>query len=200
VLNPGKTQLLQSKMDLVVAGTEAAVLMVESEAQQLSEEVMLGGVVFGHQQGNIAINAIHDLVRDAGKPAWDWVAAPKDEAFIAKVTALAEGPLRAAYQIRSKQARTQACREATANVMASLKAEGVEFDSVAVEGLLFEIEAHRARDPRRRAAHGSRDTEPCAISRSATACCRALTARRCSPVARPRRWSLPRWAPSATRR
>lgn len=58
-------------MDLVVAGTEAAVLMVESEAQQLPEEVMLGAVVFGHEQGKIAINAIHELVRDAGKPVWD---------------------------------------------------------------------------------------------------------------------------------
>ena len=98
----------ESQMDLVVAGTEAAVLMVESEAQQLTEEIMLGGVVFGHEQGNIAINAIHELVRDAGKPAWDWEAPAKDEAFIAKVAALAEEPLRAAYQIRTKQARTHA--------------------------------------------------------------------------------------------
>ena len=93
VLNPGKTQLLDSKMDLVVAGTEAAVLMVESEAQQLTEEVMLGAVVFGHEQSKVAIAAINELVRDAGKPAWDWVAAPKDEPFIAKVGALAEGCL-----------------------------------------------------------------------------------------------------------
>lgn len=145
VLNPGKTQLLDSKMDLVVAGTEAAVLMVESEAQQLSEEVMLGGVVFGHEQGNIAINAIHELVRDAGKPAWDWKAPAKDEAFIAKVTALGEEKLRAAYQIRSKQARTQACREAYAYVIGALTEEGVAFDTVKVEGLLFEIEARIVR-------------------------------------------------------
>ena len=141
VLNPGKTELLDSKMDLIVAGTEAAVLMVESEADQLSEEVMLGGVVFGHQQGNTAINAIHELVRDAGKPMWDWQAPAKDEPFIAKVGALAEEPLRAAYQIRSKQARTQACRAVTADVMAALKAEGAEFDKAAIEGLLFDIEA-----------------------------------------------------------
>ena len=69
---------------------------------------MLGGVVFGHEQGNIAIDAIHELVRDAGKPEWDWKPPAKNEAFIAKVTALAEDKLRAAYQIRSKQARTQA--------------------------------------------------------------------------------------------
>jgi polyribonucleotide nucleotidyltransferase len=145
VLNPGKTQLADSRMDLVVAGTESAVLMVESEADQLSEEVMLGGVVFGHEQGNVAINAINELVREAGKPEWQWSAAVKDEPFIAKVTELAEGPLRAAYQIRSKQARTQACRDVTANVMSSLKAQGVEFDKVAVEGLLFEVEARIVR-------------------------------------------------------
>ncbi|HSW03271.1 polyribonucleotide nucleotidyltransferase [Aquabacterium sp.] len=145
VLNPGKTQLLESKLDLVVAGTEAAVLMVESEADQLSEEIMLGAVVFGHEQGNIAINAIHELVRDAGKPEWTWAAPAKNEPFIAKVTELAEGPLRAAYQIRSKQARTQACRDVTSNALAALKAEGVEFDKVEVEGLLFEIESRIVR-------------------------------------------------------
>jgi polyribonucleotide nucleotidyltransferase len=82
---PARPQRKDSSLDLVVAGTEAAVLMVESEAQQLSEEIMLGAVVFGHEQGNIAINAIHELVRDAGKPVWDWKAPAKDEALIAKV-------------------------------------------------------------------------------------------------------------------
>ncbi|MBK9571479.1 MAG: polyribonucleotide nucleotidyltransferase [Rhodoferax sp.] len=141
VLNPGQTQRKDSVMDLVVAGTEAAVLMVESEAQQLSEEIMLGAVVFGHEQGNVAINAIHELVRDAGKPVWDWKAPAKNEALIAKIDALAKDKLVAAYQIRNKQARTRACREAYAVVMADLKLDGVAFDSVAVEGLLFDIEA-----------------------------------------------------------
>ena len=141
VLNPGKTQLKDSKMDLVVAGTETAVLMVESEAQQLSEEIMLGAVVFGHDQGNIAINAIHELVRDAGKPVWDWKAPAKDLPLIAKVGELAQAKLEAAYQIRTKQARTQACRVVTSEVMAALKAEGVAFDGVTVEGMLFDIEA-----------------------------------------------------------
>ncbi|AYQ28988.1 MULTISPECIES: polyribonucleotide nucleotidyltransferase [unclassified Polaromonas] len=141
VLNPGKTQLKDSKMDLVVAGTEAAVLMVESEAQQLSEEIMLGAVVFGHEQGNIAINAIHELVRDAGKPVWDWQAPAKNEPLIARVNELAGAKLQAAYQIRAKQARTQACRVVTSEVMAALKADEVAFDSVAVEGMLFDIEA-----------------------------------------------------------
>ncbi|MBL0419835.1 polyribonucleotide nucleotidyltransferase [Ramlibacter sp. AW1] len=141
VLNPGQTQRKDSLLDLVVAGTEAAVLMVESEAQQLPEEVMLGAVVFGHDQGKVAIDAIHELVREAGKPAWDWQPPAKDEPLIAKVNALAEARLRAAYQIRSKQARTQALREANAAVLDSLKAEGVDFDAVKIDELLFNIEA-----------------------------------------------------------
>jgi polyribonucleotide nucleotidyltransferase len=145
VLNPGQTARKDSVLDLVVAGTEAAVLMVESEAQQLSEEIMLGAVVFGHEQGNIAINAIHELVRDAGKPVWDWRAPAKDEVLIAKVAALAEEKLAAAYQIRNKQARTHATRETYTWVKMGLKAEGVEFDAVAVEGMLFDIEARIVR-------------------------------------------------------
>ncbi|MCV2355892.1 polyribonucleotide nucleotidyltransferase [Paucibacter sp. B2R-40] len=145
VLNPGKTVLANSKMDLVVAGTQAAVLMVESEADGLSEEIMLGAVVFGHEQGNIAVAAIDELVRDAGKPSWNWVAPAKNEPLIAKVGALAEEGLAAAYQIRNKQARTQACRTVTANVLAGLKADGIEFDKVEVESLLFEIEARIVR-------------------------------------------------------
>ncbi|MFZ4481246.1 MAG: polyribonucleotide nucleotidyltransferase [Rhodoferax sp.] len=145
VLNPGQTVRKDSVLDLVVAGTEAAVLMVESEAKQLSEEIMLGAVVFGHEQGNIAINAIHELVRDAGKPVWDWKAPAKDESLIAKVGAIANDKLVAAYQIRNKQARTRACREAYAVVMADLKLDGVEFDSVKVEGMLFDIEARIVR-------------------------------------------------------
>ena len=141
VLNPGQTARKDSIMDLVVAGTEAAVLMVESEAQQLSEEIMLGGIVYGHAQGVIAINAIHELVREAGKPVWDWKAPAKDEVLIAKVGALAQEKLAAAYQIRNKQARTHATREATTWTKMGLKAEGVEFDSVAVDGMLFDIEA-----------------------------------------------------------
>jgi polyribonucleotide nucleotidyltransferase len=141
VLNPGQTARKDSQMDLVVAGTEAAVLMVESEALQLSEEIMLGGVVFGHEQAAIAINAIHELVRDAGKPVWDWQPPAEDETFVAKVKGLAEEKLRAVYQIRSKQARTQALREANASVMNALKESGEPFDAGKVNDLLFAIES-----------------------------------------------------------
>ena len=145
VLNPGQTARKDSIMDLVVAGTEAAVLMVESEAMQLSEEIMLGAIVFGHTQGAIAINAIHELVRDAGKPVWDWKPAAKNEELIAKVSGLALSALTAAYQIRDKQLCTKACRTAYAAVMDGLKADGVAFDGVAVEGMLFDIEAKLVR-------------------------------------------------------
>jgi polyribonucleotide nucleotidyltransferase len=141
VLNPSNTELVNSQMDLIVAGTEAAVLMVESEAKQLGEDIMLGGIVFGHEQSRVAINAIHELVKDAGKPAWDWKAPAKDEPLIAKVGGFAQAKLAAAYQLRNKQARTQACRTAYAEVMADLKAAGTEFDSVKVESMLFDIEA-----------------------------------------------------------
>jgi polyribonucleotide nucleotidyltransferase len=150
VLNPGKTARLDSKLDLVVAGTEAAVLMVESEADQLPEDIMLGAVVFGHDQGRIAINAIHELVRDAGKPLWletgEWALPAKDEALIAKIGGLAQAKIAAAYQIRSKQARTQALRVATAEVKAALATEEAKVDSVKVDSMLFDIEAKIVRD------------------------------------------------------
>jgi polyribonucleotide nucleotidyltransferase len=145
VLNPGKTLRAESQLDLVVAGTETAVLMVESEAQQLTEEVMLGAVVFGHDQGKIAINAIHELVRDAGKPEWQWTPPAKDEAFISKVKDLAEAGLRSAYQITQKQARTQAVRAVNADVKAKLTEHGVEFDDAKLAELLFGLEANIVR-------------------------------------------------------
>lgn len=140
LLNPNRSEQATSELDLIVAGTQAAVLMVESEAQQLSEAVMLGAVVFGHEQSQIAINAIQELVRDAGKPEWDWKPAAKNDALIAKLQSLAEGPLCDAYQIRQKQARSTKIKEVVANVMTQLAAEG-EVNEVEVGNLLFEIEA-----------------------------------------------------------
>ena len=140
VLCPTFSQMKESQMDLVVAGTAAAVLMVESEAQQLSEEVMLGAVVFGHEQMRAAIDAINALVEVAGKPEWDWQAPAKDEALIAKITELAEADLRAAYKITSKQARTQSTKEVVGKVVAALCVEGGP-DENTVKNHLFDIEA-----------------------------------------------------------
>ncbi|MBK9160203.1 MAG: polyribonucleotide nucleotidyltransferase [Nitrosomonadales bacterium] len=108
LLNPTATELTTSQLDLVVAGTDRAVQMVESEAQQLSEEVMLGAVMFGHEQMQIVIQAINEMVEAVGAPAWDWTPPAKDEALIARIAALAEAPLQQAYAIRAKQARTDA--------------------------------------------------------------------------------------------
>jgi polyribonucleotide nucleotidyltransferase len=140
MLNPTRSEQLESQLDLIVAGTQNAVLMVESEAHELSEEIMLGGVVYGHDQAKIAIDAIQDLVREAGKPEWDWKPAPKNEELISKVTALAEEGLRAAYQIRQKQARSTELKQVTTKVLEQLAAEG-DVDDVAVGNILFGLES-----------------------------------------------------------
>jgi len=148
VLNPSKTELMTtSKLDLVVAGTEAAVLMVESEAKELPEEVMLGAVVFGHQQQQAVINLIHELVEEAGKPLWDWQAEPKDQALVDKVTQLAESDLRAAYGLRQKQARQQRLKEVAAKVETEcIPADATPGYANQVRNLLFELEAKHVRD------------------------------------------------------
>jgi polyribonucleotide nucleotidyltransferase len=148
VLNPSKTELTTtSKLDLVVAGTEAAVLMVESEAKELPEEVMLGAVVFGHQQQQAVIDAIHELVEQAGKPLWDWQPAPKDQAMIDKVTALAEAQLQEAYQLRQKQARQQRLKEIAARVETEcIPADAKPGYANEVKNFLFELESKHVRN------------------------------------------------------
>ncbi len=148
VLNPTKTELTTtSKLDLVVAGTEAAVLMVESEAKELSEEVMLGAVVYGHQQQQAVIDLIHQLVEEGGKPLWDWKAPAKDEALVASVTAAAEAKLREAYSLRQKQARQQRLKEISAEVEATcLAPDATPTQKNDVGNLLFEIESKIVRN------------------------------------------------------
>jgi len=150
VLNPTTAQLQNSSMNLVVAGTEDAVLMVESEARELSEEAMLGGVMFGHEQMQAAINAIHDLVAEAGKPEWDWQAPARNDALHTAVASAAQDALKAAYQIRSKQQRTAALRNVYTDVKAKLaehaaaKCEDAP-DAVEVENILFDLEGQIVR-------------------------------------------------------
>ena len=120
LVNPTKTQLDSSALDLVVAGTEKAVLMVESEADCLPEEVMLGAVMFGHEQLQAAIQVIREFGREAGKPAWDWKPAEKDKGLADAVAAEAEKALREAYQIAEKQARVNRIEEIHAALLAKL--------------------------------------------------------------------------------
>jgi polyribonucleotide nucleotidyltransferase len=150
VLNPAASVLAKSRLDLVVAGTERAVLMVESEADQLSEDVMLGAVVFGHEQMQSVIDAIHELVRDAGKPAWDWKAPARNEALQARLQALAAAGYAEAYQIRSKQARTQKLKAVEAHVAEQLAAQvaggSEEPDAREVDAILFDMQAKLVRN------------------------------------------------------
>ncbi|MGO4476694.1 polyribonucleotide nucleotidyltransferase [Massilia sp. 2TAF26] len=141
ILNPTTTQLKTSQMDLVVAGTEHAVLMVESEAQQLSEEIMLGAVVYGHEQMKAVIDAIHALVEEGGKPEVEWSPAPKNETLIAQVAQLAEAKVRDAYQTREKSARQQKLKSLSGEVMAGLSEQGIEADAAEVGNILFDMEA-----------------------------------------------------------
>ncbi|MDC3279479.1 polyribonucleotide nucleotidyltransferase [Gammaproteobacteria bacterium] len=108
VLNPTASQLEASALNLVVAGTDSAVLMVESEADQLTEEQMLGAVMFGHESAKAAINAIDALVAEVGNPRWDWEAEAKDDALFEKVSAAVGSDIEGAYKIADKSDRQEA--------------------------------------------------------------------------------------------
>ncbi len=142
VLNPTASELKSTKLDLVVAGTEQAVLMVESEAQQLPEDVMLGAVVFGHDQLQAAINAINELVEEVAPEAWDWTAPEKDVELVAKIAELAEAEVRKAYQIKQKQARYAQVDEIRSRVVAAVSGEGADATRVNhVKNLFQDLEA-----------------------------------------------------------
>ena len=108
LLNPTVSELKESQLELVVAGTADAVLMVESEAQELSEDVMLGAVMFGHQQMQVAIATINELVAEAGRPKWDWQPPAKDEGLIAALRNAIGEQLSGAFQVRDKLERKDA--------------------------------------------------------------------------------------------
>ena len=150
VINPTTEELKTSRLDLVVAGTERAVLMVESEADILPEKTMLEAVMAGHKAMQVCIQAINELVAEAGKPAWDWQPAPKNEALVARIVELCDAGLKEAYGIRSKQARTEKLREVyaacEAQLVADAEAAGTEApDMNEVHGILFELEAKLVR-------------------------------------------------------
>jgi polyribonucleotide nucleotidyltransferase len=126
LLNPTSTELITSQLNLVVAGTDRAVLMVESEAQELPEDVMLGAVMFGHEQIQTVIQAINEMASEVGADDWDWTAPAQDEALVSQVASIAEAELGAAYAIRSKQARTDAIHA----IHDKVKAATINTDSV----------------------------------------------------------------------
>ncbi len=146
VVNPTKAQLEESELDLVVAATETAVMMVESEAKELSEEVMLGAVVYGHEQMQAVINMISELAAEAGKDAWDWVAPEPDTALIEKVAALAAADINAAFQIKAKGARSAKLSEITSRVSGELITEETPTtEANKIKNELFNLEAKTVR-------------------------------------------------------
>ena len=145
VVNPTATQLKESKLNLVVAGTEQGVMMVESEALELSEDLMLGGVVYGHEQMQAAIQAIHELAEVAGKPAWEFKPLPKDEAAIQRVAELAEADMREAFRMKQKQTRNTRLGDIRKTVLERLIADaavtGKTVDANVVKELFFNLES-----------------------------------------------------------
>ncbi len=146
VLNPTLSELKRSRLDLVVAGTESAVLMVESEADELPEDVMLGAVVFGHEQMRIAIDAINDLADEAGNETWDWTPPAPETELIERMRALCGEDLSRAYSIRQKQARVAAVDEVRSRVFAELITEDMPTERVnVVKALFHDLEAQVVR-------------------------------------------------------
>ncbi len=125
ILNPRNSKLATSDLDMVVGGTQSAVLMVESEAKELSEDLMLGAVLFAHVEMQVVINAINEFKAMAGKPAWDWASAAKNEALIAAVADAFKADLGAAYQISDKMARQDRVAQLQAEAVARLSSDTV---------------------------------------------------------------------------
>ncbi len=140
VLNPTTDELTQSKLDLVVAGTASAVLMVESEAQLLSEDVMLGAVVYGHEQMQTVIQAINEFAAEAGKEKWDWVPPATNDELLNKIKALAETGIAEAYLITEKAKRYEQLNALKAEVTEKLVAEDEAVDINEIADLFHRLE------------------------------------------------------------
>lgn len=145
VLNPSKAQLESSQLDLVVAGTESAVLMVESEASELPEEVMLGSVMFGHEQLQTAIKLVNDLKAEAGKEAWDWTAEVKDPSIHEAVKAQALSAIEKAYTISDKLARQDELAAIRDAAVEALVTEDSALTAEDVKGAFYKLEKELVR-------------------------------------------------------
>ncbi|RUO56043.1 polyribonucleotide nucleotidyltransferase [Pseudidiomarina homiensis] len=141
VLNPTLDELAESKLDLVVAGTENAVLMVESEAQLLSEDAMLGAVVYGHEQMQSVITAINEFTAEAGKPKWDWQAPAENTALKDKIKALAEQGIGDAYRITEKAERYEQISKLRDEVVTQLTAEDETLDAKEIGDIFHALES-----------------------------------------------------------
>ncbi|CAM3012800.1 polyribonucleotide nucleotidyltransferase [Vibrio rarus] len=140
VLNPSMTELATSKLDLVVSGTEGAVLMVESQAETLTEEEMLAAVVFGHDQQQVAIQAINEFAAEVATPSWNWEAPAENTELVNKIAALAEAQVVEAYQITEKMARYDRIHQIGDEVKATLLAEDAELNPKEIHTIFHDLE------------------------------------------------------------
>ncbi|MCP0912847.1 MULTISPECIES: polyribonucleotide nucleotidyltransferase [Legionella] len=145
-LNPSYKEQETSELDLIVAGTENAILMVESEARELSEEVMLGAVLYGHEMMKDVIKAIKELAVEAGKPAWVWSAPQIDTSLLARIEALGKAPITEAYLLKDKQKRYQRLNELREDITISLMQEYEELDATAAASLISNLEKNIVRN------------------------------------------------------
>jgi polyribonucleotide nucleotidyltransferase len=141
ILNPGHAQLAESELDLVVAGTADAVLMVESEAQELSEEVMLGAVMFGHEQARAVTDLINEFAAEIGQPRWDWSAPEVDSALAERMKGVASGSLTTAYGTADKMARQDEVKAARKAAVETISADGNDaWNADAISGAFGKLE------------------------------------------------------------
>ncbi|HEY7987126.1 MAG TPA: polyribonucleotide nucleotidyltransferase [Methylophilaceae bacterium] len=142
VLNPTKTELAETELDLIVAATDKAVLMVESEAKQLSEEVMLGAVVFGHNEMQAVINAINEMAAEVANEPWEWTPPEVDAALTEQLNTLAGNDINEAYKIKSKQTRSGKLDEIKSRVLGELITETTDTSRAnQIKDALFALEA-----------------------------------------------------------
>ncbi len=140
ILNPLQSELASSQLDLVVSGTDSAVLMVESEADVLSEEVMLGAVVYGHEQMQTAITAIKEMAAEVNNPKWEWNAPVKNADLVAKIAELSEAAVNEAYQITEKAVRYEKIAEIRNGVIEQLLEADAELDVQDAKDLFHDLE------------------------------------------------------------
>jgi len=146
LLNPNISDLEGSDLDLVIAGTKDAVLMVESEAKELSEEVMLGAVIFGHDQQQVVVNAINELAAEVNAPAWTWEPEATDEALVTAVESASTEAVTAAYQIKEKLVRQDRLAEVRSDVVAQLCSdEDARWSAEDVKGVISKVEKNVVR-------------------------------------------------------
>jgi polyribonucleotide nucleotidyltransferase len=146
VLNPTMNALTESALDLVVAGTEHSVLMVESEAKELSEDIMLKAVMFGHQQYQAVINLIKELVSEAGKEAWDWQAPVEEVDLVIQIKSLCELDIQDAYRIQEKLARQDRLKNIVNTVQAALPEVNVETLKRVIKDIEYDVVRSRILD------------------------------------------------------